>query len=72
MILIPKDDLNVRLVYARLLNQNRVIQNRVNLSFYRRRKVGLTSSCALGGHLCPGRNEACLTTLFFEFCHLMI
>jgi hypothetical protein len=76
MILIPKDDLSVRLAYARLLNQNRVIQNRVILKsvsrFYLRRKDGLTSSCALDGHLYPGCSEACLTTLCAEFCQLMI
>ena len=62
MILIPRDGLNVKLAYARLLN----------LSFYLHRKVGLTSSCALDGRLCPGRSEACLTTLYAEFCHRMI
>ena len=66
MILIPKDDLNGRPAYARLWNLNRVIR------FDLRRKDGLTSSCALGDRFCPGRSEACLTTLCAEFCHLMI
>ena len=64
--LTPKDDLSGRPDYARLLNQNRVIR------FYLRRKDGLTSSCAPGGRFFPGRSEACLTTLFSEFCHLKI
>jgi hypothetical protein len=72
VILIPTDDLIWRLAYARLSNQNRVIQNRVSQSFYLHRKGGLTSSCALGGRPYPGHSEAYLTTLFFEFCHLMI
>jgi hypothetical protein len=71
MILIPKDDLSVRLAYARLSNQNRVIQKNVS-RFYLRRKDGLTSSCALDGRLYPGCSEACLTTLCAEFCQLMI
>jgi hypothetical protein len=70
--LIPKGDLNGRLAYARLWNLNHGNLNRVIQSFYRHRKDDLTSSYALGGRFFPGRSEAYLTTLFFEFCHLMI
>jgi hypothetical protein len=68
---IPKDDLIWMPAYARLWNQYRVSLKNVS-RFYLHRKVGLTSSCALGGLLYPGRSEACLTTLFSEFCHLKI
>lgn len=66
--LTPKGGLILKLAYARLWNLNHVNQKNVT-RFYLHRKDGLTSSCALGGRSYPGRSEACLTTLFSEFCH---
>ena len=54
---IPKDGLNEKLAYARLLNLSRVSQN-----YGRYKKVCLTSSFFPGGRRLVLRCEACLTT----------
>jgi hypothetical protein len=64
---IPKDDQNEKLAYARLVNQNHVI-----LNYGRYTKVDLTSSFFPGGRKLDHRCEAYLSTRALERGHLIL